>query len=85
MRTNNSLERFMEEIKRRTKVVRVFPNRNSCLRLVSAICMEQSEDWETGYDYLDMSLIAEEGEEQLERLDRREKPESRSATFTEKT
>jgi hypothetical protein len=47
--------------------------------------MEQSEDWETGYDYLDMSLIAEEGEEQLERLDRREKPESRSATFTEKT
>jgi len=86
MRTNNSLERFMEEIKRRTKVVRVFPNRNSCLRLVSAICMEQSEDWETGYDYLDMSLIEEEEEEeQLERLDRKEKSESHSATFTEKT
>ena len=48
--------------------------------------MEQSEDWETGYDYLDMSLIEEEiEEEQLERLDRKEKSESHSATFTEKT
>lgn len=60
MRTNNSLERFMQEIKRRTKVIRVFPNRKSCRRLITALCMEQSEDWVTGYDYLDMSLLEEE-------------------------
>jgi hypothetical protein len=49
--------------------------------------MEQSEDWETGYDYLDMSLIEEEEEqkEKLERLDRKEKSESHSGIFTEKT
>lgn len=36
-----------EEIKRRTRVARLFPNEASCLRLVSAILMEISDDWQT--------------------------------------
>jgi transposase-like protein len=54
LRTSNTLERLSQEIKRRTRVVRVFPNEGSCLRLVSAILMEFSEDWEYGRIYLNM-------------------------------
>ena len=52
IRTTNGLERVSQEIKRRTRVVRIFPNRGSCERLVSAILMEISEEWETGRVYL---------------------------------
>ena len=52
MRTVNSLERVCEEIRRRTRVVGIFPNEASCLRLVSAQLMEISEIWETGKIYL---------------------------------
>jgi transposase-like protein len=48
-----------QELKRRTRVVRIFPNRGSCLRLVSALAIEQSEEWLTGRRYLDMSELAE--------------------------
>ena len=51
LRTSNYLERLSQEIKRRTRVVRVFPNEQSCLRLISAILMEVSEDWEYGKLY----------------------------------
>jgi putative transposase len=44
IRTTNGLERFNQELKRRTRVVRIFPNRGSCLQLVSALAIEQSED-----------------------------------------
>ena len=54
IRTSNMLERVSQEIKRRTRVVRVFPNQSACLRLVSAILMEISEDWETGRIYLNI-------------------------------
>ncbi len=54
IRTTNYLERLSQEIKRRTRVVRVFPNEASCLRLVSAILMEISEEWEYGRMYLRM-------------------------------
>jgi transposase-like protein len=54
IRTSNMLERVSQEIKRRTRVVRIFPNQNSCLRLVSAILMEIDEDWETGRIYLNI-------------------------------
>lgn len=47
LRTTNLLERVNEEIKRRTRVARLFPNEASCLRLVSAILMEISDDWQT--------------------------------------
>lgn len=56
MRTTNMLERFNEEIRRRTRVVRIFPNEASCLRLVSALAMETSEDWQERI-YLNMNEI----------------------------
>lgn len=66
LRTTNALERFNQELKRRTRVVRIFPNRDSLLRLSSALASEQSEEWETGRRYLDMGLLAdcEDGGEQ---------------------
>jgi putative transposase len=59
LRTNNALERFNQEIKRRTRVVRIFPNEASCLRLVSALCVETSEVWMTNRRFLDMDGLAE--------------------------
>lgn len=53
LRTNNGIERAVnQEIVRRTRVVRVFPNEAACLRLVTALVMEISEEWETGRAYL---------------------------------
>lgn len=52
LRTSNFLERLSQEIKRRTRIVRVFPNESSCLRLISAILMETNEEWEFGRIYL---------------------------------
>jgi len=51
IRTTNSLERINKEIRRRTRVVGVFPNEASCLRLISAILMEISEEWQIGKHY----------------------------------
>jgi transposase-like protein len=45
MRTTNLLERQNQELKRRTRVVRVFPNEQSCLRLVCALLMETNQEW----------------------------------------
>jgi len=59
MRTSNSLERLHEEINRRTRVARLFPNVESLLRLVSAIEMEISEDWIAGKRYLNMQTEME--------------------------
>jgi transposase-like protein len=47
LRTTNLVERWNEEIRRRTRVARLFPNEASCLRLVSAVLMEIAEDWQT--------------------------------------
>ena len=57
IRTTNALERLNQEIKRRTRVVRIFPNSASALRLIATLAMEQSEDWDRRY--LDMSLLEE--------------------------
>jgi transposase-like protein len=54
LRTSNYMERLSQEIKRRTRIVRVFPNEPSCLRLVSAILMEIGEEWEFGRLYLNL-------------------------------
>lgn len=54
LRTTNMLERLNKEIKRRTRVATLFPNEQSLLRLVSAVLIETSEDWETGKIYLSM-------------------------------
>ena len=54
LRTDNMLERLNKEILRRTRVATLFPNTASCLRLISAVVMEISDDWETGKAYLKM-------------------------------
>jgi transposase-like protein len=54
IRTDNQVERLNKEIRRRTRVVGVFPNEESCLRLVSAFLMEKSDAWETGKIYLNI-------------------------------
>jgi putative transposase len=59
VRTTNGQERFNQELKRRTRVVRIFPDREACLRLVSALAVEQSEEWLTGRRYLDMEELRE--------------------------
>jgi transposase-like protein len=60
IRTTNTLERFNQEIKRRTNVVRIFPNADSAIRLISALAIEQSEEWMTGRMYLDMDELKSE-------------------------
>jgi transposase-like protein len=52
LRTSNMLERLSQEIKRRTRVATLFPHEASLLRLVSAVLIEISEEWETGKAYL---------------------------------
>ncbi len=54
LRTSNSLERVNQELKRRTRVASLFPNEASVLRLVTALLVEISEQWETGKIYLNM-------------------------------
>lgn len=55
MRTSNLAERVNRELKRRTKVVGIFPSAESCERLVTAVLIEISEEWETGKVYLCMN------------------------------
>ena len=57
LRTSNLMERVSKELKRRTRVATLFPNEASLLRLVSAVLMEISEDWETEKRYLGMTNL----------------------------
>jgi transposase-like protein len=59
LKSTNMLERFNEEIKRRTRVVRIFPNEASCLRLIRALAAETHEDWLEANRYLNMELLKE--------------------------
>ena len=59
VRTTNGLERVNQALKRRTRVVRIFPNRAALLRLVTALAMEQSEEGDSGRCYLNMELLNE--------------------------
>ena len=52
LRTTNVLERLNRELKRRTRVATLFPNEAALLRLVSAILIEVSEEWESGKRYV---------------------------------
>jgi transposase-like protein len=52
IRTSNIVERLNQEIRRRTKVARLFPNEASCLRLVTAVLMEISEDWLSDWPFI---------------------------------
>jgi transposase-like protein len=54
LRTSNACENLNRQVRRRTAVAGLFPNEASLLRLVSAILMEISEDWETSKCYLSL-------------------------------
>ena len=60
LKSTNMLERLNEEIKRRTLVVRIFPNRASCLRLIRALAAETHENWIEATRYLNMDLLREQ-------------------------
>jgi transposase-like protein len=59
MKSTNMLERFNEEIRRRTYVVRIFPNTESCLRLVRALAVETHENWLEANRYINMDDLKE--------------------------
>ena len=65
LRSTNMVERLNEEIKRRTHIVRIFPNEASCLRLVLALAVEQHEEWQEGAVYLNMQPLADERRRRL--------------------
>lgn len=54
LRTTNSIERLNEEIRRRDRVIRIYPNEQSVIRLLGALLMEQDEKWSSGRKYFDM-------------------------------
>jgi putative transposase len=57
LRTNNALERLNRELERRSRVISIFPNETACLRLMSALLMEQDEEWQTGRVYLTFESV----------------------------
>jgi putative transposase len=68
LKSTNMLERLMEELKRRTLVVRIFPNAAACLRLVRALAVEIHENWIEAMQYLNMDPLQEQKKEALRRL-----------------
>ena len=65
LKSTNMLERFNQEIKRRTHVVRIFPNGDSALRLIRALAVETHEDWLEANRYLNMGYLEEHKKEAL--------------------
>lgn len=65
MKSTNLLERMNEEIKRRTRVVRIFPNGESCLRLIRALAVETHEGWLEDSRYLNMNLLKEQKKQKI--------------------
>jgi putative transposase len=57
IRTTNMMERLNEELRRRSRVVRIFPNAASCLRLMTALAQEQAAEWAAQLTYLDMAEL----------------------------
>ena len=65
MKSTNMLERLNQEIKRRTHVMRVFPNPGSYLRLVRALAVERHENWLEATRYLNMDHLREHKKQML--------------------
>ena len=57
IRSNNLLERFNKELRRRERVVGIFPNQTSALRLISALAAEKDDEWRSARRYLDPELL----------------------------
>jgi len=68
LKSTNMLERIMEELKRRTLVVRIFPNTASCLRLVRALAVEMHENWIEAIRYLNMEPLREHNKQALRQI-----------------
>jgi len=75
LRTTNGVERLNEEIRRRERVIRIFPNRASAVRMVGALLIEQHEEWSEGRKYFDMTQYWDWKQEQ-------EKPGSKLSRIT---
>lgn len=69
LKSTNMLERINEEIRRRTRVIRIFPNEASCLRLVRALTIETHENWIEATRYINMDLLREHKKEVIRNLD----------------
>lgn len=69
LKSTNLLERFNEELKRRTLVVRIFPNEAACLRLVRALAVETHEDWIEATRYVNMELLKEQKKERMRQIE----------------
>ena len=67
LKSTNMLERLNEEIRRRTHVVRIFSNGESCLRLVRALAVETHENGLEQHRYLNMDDLREHKKEALRR------------------
>ena len=65
LKSTNMLERLNEEIRRRTRIVCIFPNDASCLRLIRALCNETHETRLEDSRFLNMALLAEQKKEFL--------------------
>jgi len=55
LRSTNAVERLHEAVRRRERVIRIFPNREAVIRLLGALLMEQDEAWTTGQHSFDMT------------------------------
>jgi putative transposase len=69
LKSTNMLERLNQELKRRTHVIRIFPNSESCLRLIRALAVEIHEGWLESPCYLNMESLAEQKKSQLHGLE----------------
>jgi putative transposase len=69
LKSTNMLERLNQELKRRTRVARIFPDAASCLRLIRALAVETHENWLEAIRYLNMSHLAEHKKEALRKLE----------------
>jgi transposase-like protein len=65
LKSTNMLERLNQELKRRTHVIRIFPNEASCLRLIRALASETDDEWLDGACYLGMEALREQSKVQL--------------------
>jgi transposase-like protein len=60
LKSTNMLERLNQELKRRTHVIRIFPDEQSALRLIRALAVEIHEDWIEAHRYLNMEMLREQ-------------------------
>jgi transposase-like protein len=67
LRTTNGIERVNEELRRRERVIRIFPNEDSLIRLMGTLLMELHEKWAAGKKYFSMECYFEEREDARKR------------------